>query len=90
MKTARPKRRKKIIAADLVYWGVSHPEGWLLAHNNIKHGVAARHGIGGFRVFWLEPKTHRHWVVCDCGWRPDLGTHYRRPEAEDDQAALSG
>ena len=76
----RPKRREKIFA-DLVYWGASHPEGWLLAHNHIKHGGAARHGTRGFRVFWLEPKTHRQWVVCDCGWRPDLGTHYRRPEA---------
>src|SRR5262249_32158346 len=68
-------------AADLVYWGESHPEGWLLAHNNIKHGVRTRHGERGFRAFWLDPKTHSHWVICDCGWRPDLGTHYRRPEA---------
>ena len=45
-KRKNPKRRKTTadLAADLVYWGESHPEGWLLAHNRVKHGIATRHG----------------------------------------------
>ena len=33
----------------------------------------------GFRVIWIPPewtKDENQFVVCDCGWRPDLGVHY--------------
>jgi hypothetical protein len=34
-----------------------------------------KQGMDGFRFFAVE--AWGLWVVCDCGWRPDLGTHYR-------------
>jgi hypothetical protein len=32
-------------------------------------------GQGGFRI-WAD-KPHPDYVVCNCGWAPHLGTHYR-------------
>ncbi len=29
----------------------------------------------GFRAWWMQPG--KELVLCDCGWRPDLGEHYR-------------
>jgi hypothetical protein len=45
------------------------PAGMILAHNR------AAPGADGFRFFAVQPSGL--WAVCDCGWRPDLGTHYR-------------
>jgi hypothetical protein len=56
--------------------GERRPAGWILAHNHVAHTTRHRSGTRGFRVFWAEPND---WVVCDCGWRPELGVHYRHP-----------
>jgi hypothetical protein len=49
------------------------PEGQFLVHNS----VPPTHSLGshGFRA-WLQAQDE-HLEPCDCGWTPELGTHYR-------------
>ena len=52
------------------------PDGKILVHNRIQPASArTRQGAKGFRFF--AAASSELWGVCDCGWRPDLGTHYR-------------
>jgi hypothetical protein len=52
------------------------PAGQILAHNAVPPASAqTKQGAKGFRFFAVAPSGL--WVVCDCGWRPDLGAHYR-------------
>jgi hypothetical protein len=51
------------------------PKGFILCHNDVRHTSTTQNGIRGFRRFWADP-TSGHWIVCECGWRPDLGIHY--------------
>ena len=56
------------------------PEGYRLAHNFVRPTTADQpHGLNGFRRFWIPPEyiEEGEWVKCDCGWRADLGPHYR-------------
>ena len=47
------------------------PAGKILVHN------LGRSLRDGFRA-WLVPATERaRYVPCNCGWAPELGTHYR-------------
>jgi hypothetical protein len=43
------------------------PSGYILVHN--------RSGFRGFRAWWAKPGEE--FVLCGCGWRADLGEHYR-------------
>jgi hypothetical protein len=43
------------------------PAGHILVHN--------RPDSRAFRAWWAEPGEE--FVLCDCGWRSDLGEHYR-------------
>ena len=49
------------------------PEGQFLVHNSVR----PTHPLGshGFRA-WLQVRDE-HLEPCDCGWTPELGTHYR-------------
>jgi hypothetical protein len=49
------------------------PEGQFLVHNSVR----PTHPLGshGFRA-WLQVQDE-HLEPCDCGWTPELGTHYR-------------
>ena len=49
------------------------PEGQFLVHNSAR----PTHPLGshGFRA-WLQVQDE-HLEPCDCGWTPELGTHYR-------------
>jgi len=49
--------------------------GKVLVHNQVLHGPRTGSGVGGFRAWEDEPLAH--YFVCSCGWRQDLGTHYR-------------
>jgi hypothetical protein len=51
----------------------SIPEGQFLVHNSAR----PTHPLGsqGFRA-WLQAQDE-HLEPCDCGWTPELGTHYR-------------
>jgi hypothetical protein len=51
------------------------PAGQVLVHNNVKHTPSMQQGARGFRAWWAAPATEL--VLCDCGWRSDLGEHYR-------------
>ena len=51
--------------------GGEPPVGWILAHNNVSPNA-----VRGFRAFWV-PRDRKKWVVCPCGWQPELGEHYR-------------
>jgi hypothetical protein len=83
-----PKTEKEI---EIVYWGGRRPRGWVFAHNRVSHSVSTPQGARGFRAFYVPPSSD--WVKCTCGWRPDLGVHYRhknfpvkrllRPEEEE-------
>jgi hypothetical protein len=44
-------------------------------HNRVDHHVGQKSGENGFRVWFDDP--HDNYVECSCGWRPDLGEHYR-------------
>ena len=61
-----------------ICWGEEHPETYLLAHNPVHALIANRmSGDAGFMAMWISPLEVRDWATCLCGWRPDLGTHYR-------------
>jgi hypothetical protein len=51
------------------------PPGQILVHSEIGIVAGSYKGARGFRAWWTTPC--RKFVLCDCGWRPDLGTHYR-------------
>jgi hypothetical protein len=51
------------------------PEGMILVHNHVQRSARTRSGTNGFRFWNAAPKPN--YVVCQCGWRSDLGTHYR-------------
>ena len=63
-----------------IIYGGRRPEGWRLAHNHIRHTATMPHGLNGFRRFWIDPNNNelKHFRLCRCGWRPDLGPHYSR------------
>jgi hypothetical protein len=50
--------------------------GWVLGHNHVKHNDRTPIGLNGFRAFSFRRRDLPHFVVCPCGWRPDLGKHY--------------
>jgi len=50
------------------------PAGKFLIHNNVV--PAKRIGSRGFRIWYVSPDSTKY-VVCDCGWAPELGDHYR-------------
>jgi hypothetical protein len=55
----------------------------ILIHNHIRATARTRQGTRGFR-FWWEPKETAPPVVeCSCGWRPELGRHYRIKREKD-------
>jgi len=66
----------------VIYWSKQHPQTYLLAHNGV-HPVIANRVVGdaGFIAVWISPQRVReeNWLKCNCGWRPDLGTHYHHP-----------
>jgi hypothetical protein len=51
------------------------PRGQILVHNRVDHTTRTGQGTRGFRAWWTKPAAE--FVSCDCGWRPDLGEHYR-------------
>jgi hypothetical protein len=67
------------------------PSGRVLVHNHIRHTATMPPGLHGFRIWYdfrdnpqhfklLQKKSNYRppkYIVCKCGWRPDLGTHYR-------------
>jgi hypothetical protein len=50
------------------------PPGYILVHNRLS-APQKRQGTRGLRAWWTKPAAE--FVLCDCGWRPDLGPHYR-------------
>lgn len=58
------------------WYGLSGPRDWVIIHNHIHHDADTPHGLNGFRV-WRSPHSQRHHAICGCGWRPDLGKHYK-------------
>jgi hypothetical protein len=54
----------------------SPPRGQILVHSQIiQNKRKLFEGSRGFRAWWAAPG--RKYVLCGCGWRPDLGQHYR-------------
>jgi hypothetical protein len=51
------------------------PAGYILVHNHIQSVPRTRQSARGFRVWWATPGAE--FVLCRCGWRPDLGQHYQ-------------
>jgi hypothetical protein len=64
---------------------LQRPKGWILAHNQVLHSRRMLQGVQGFRYFWLRPSktVQKSWVICNCGWRPEWGTHYRNSRSGD-------
>jgi hypothetical protein len=67
------------------------PSGKVMIHNHVRRYAAMSHGMNGFRRWFdylddpqIFARSHGKnagpppkYIVCKCGWRPDLGTHYR-------------
>jgi hypothetical protein len=51
------------------------PPGQILVHDRPTNPLRTNPAARGFRAWWAEPGAE--FVLCDCGWRPDLGEHYR-------------
>jgi hypothetical protein len=52
------------------------PDGFIVVHNAVRTQRPLSHN--GFQA-WLEAEANakfRNRIVCDCGWAPQLGTHY--------------
>jgi hypothetical protein len=65
------------------------PPGKALVHNNIR--PTRQLGLRGFRA-WLvagDDDRQANRVVCDCGWAPELGKHYRIPRPGEGQGTLN-
>lgn len=54
------------------------PPGLVVAHNFVR--PTRRLGERGFRAWLALPSDVL--AVCDCGWAPELGRHYRVVERE--------
>ncbi len=52
------------------------PTAMVLMHNQIRHGPRTRSGTNGFRAWLAHPEEEKQ-TPCDCGWRPELGPHFR-------------
>lgn len=50
------------------------PVGMIVWHNHVQPTRSL--GSRGFRA-WVDEPDPEKFVVCDCGWAPELGTHYR-------------
>jgi hypothetical protein len=72
-KLKKQKRREQV-------YGGKIPKDYLLAHNQVAHTAKTTNGVRGFRYFWIPPEWD--WVECQCGWRPERGPHYRRPDGD--------
>jgi hypothetical protein len=75
----REKRADMTIPVDhakRLRWAIA--EGWRPMHNRIRHGADTPRGL----YFWVPPDVVEEGLVieCCCGWRPDLGRHYRPGE----------
>jgi hypothetical protein len=69
-----PPRPNNVKMTDInLLTGGARPSGTVLVHNHVVP-PAKRSGTRGFR-FWLQPPDAGV-VVCDCGWRPELGRHF--------------
>jgi hypothetical protein len=57
----------------------SIPAGKVLVHNHVVAGIKPDRRVGtyGFRAWWADKPAGKDLECCDCGWKPDLGTHYR-------------
>ena len=62
-----------------IHWSGEHPKKYVPAHNGVHPMIANRVvGDAGFIAIWIAPqRVKENWVKCLCGWRPDLGAHYR-------------
>lgn len=85
MSPQRPEQLQVIPAGDRDYLRAipardQTPVGRVVVHNHV-YPVARRLGSRGSRA-WLAAPSDRL-VVCDCGWAPELGRHYRMAGAGD-------
>jgi hypothetical protein len=73
----RPAAKPSKMREQTVFWvpGMTAPAGFVLVHNQIRHSAWTREGTNGFRA-WFSPASDNY-LVCDCGWRPELGKHHR-------------
>jgi hypothetical protein len=66
-----------------ICWDEEHPATYLPTHNAV-HPLIANRVVGdaGFMAMWISPQKvkEERWAQCYCGWRPDLGAHYRDPK----------
>jgi hypothetical protein len=77
--TTKRKRRKTTEPGDIVaYHRRPRHKGEILCHNHVIHTSWMVHGVNGFR--WFTCRAGGDWMLCPCGWRPDLGRHYALPE----------
>ena len=77
----------RIITVDgypKMWYGLSGPRDWIVVHNRVARTVDMPDGFNGFR-FWRSPYSRKHHVLCKCGWRPDLGKHYRMRSRQPDK-----
>jgi hypothetical protein len=51
------------------------PPGYILIHWQVRSTPGKFRQNLGFRARWTKPG--KEFAPCDCGWRPDLGQHYR-------------
>jgi hypothetical protein len=52
------------------------PDGKVLVHNQV-YLVTTLPGMRGSRIWTQDWSDESKLVVCDCGWAPNLGAHYR-------------
>jgi hypothetical protein len=71
----RTNRFVKLIESYRLATKQRPPAGQILVHNRVETTPRTGQGTRGFRARWAKPATE--FVLCDCGWRPDLGKHHR-------------
>jgi|GraSoiStandDraft_1057264.scaffolds.fasta_scaffold654245_1 hypothetical protein len=75
------KEAEEMLKRDKTRYGIARPGSSnrqgdrVLVHNHVSHTASMEYGRNGFRC-WTQIKR-ANLELCKCGWRPDLGTHYR-------------
>jgi hypothetical protein len=84
----------EMVKCDKTRYGIAGPGssnrqgGRVLVHNHVRHTASMEYGRNGFRC-WTQIKR-ANLALCKCGWRPDLGTHYRVKGADEPNYRVEG
>jgi hypothetical protein len=70
-----PNHLSKLVESYRLATTQPPPAGYALVHNRFEVPRRKFERSGSFRAWWAMPGPE--FILCACGWRADLGEHYR-------------